>query len=416
MNRGSGAGPLGDTGNMVAAHVAAVGVVTTTWLLALGWFWQAVAALRGMPTLPDLTRLDTAALPELPHGNGPHLTVIVPACNEEKANKATLRSLLASKGLRLEIIAVNDRSTDRTGALMDEVAEEFHGGPHSLQVIHNRQLPEGWLGKPHALQLGAECASAPWLLFTDADVVFSPTALELALRYALQQNVDYLVLILTLLLKTSSEGAAFAAFQAMSQWSIRLWKVADPRARDFFGAGGFTLVRREVFTELGGLQRLRMEVIEDVSFAWMVKRGGYSQRVAVGPGLARIHWIQGALGIVSLLEKNGFAGFRYRVWLTLLVCLGFAVQMAYPLWAMATGGWGLLAGLLTYAFITLTYVANRRVTQVPPWLALFFAPATAILLYAILRSMILTLKRGGVFWRGTLYPLAELRRNMVCWR
>jgi glycosyltransferase involved in cell wall biosynthesis len=401
---------------MIPAHVAAVGFVTVTWLLALGWLWQAVAALRGMPTLPDLTRLDMTTLPELSGSDGPHLTVIVPACNEEKAIQATLRSLLASTGLRLEIIAVDDRSTDRTGKRMNEIAEESSGGPHSLKVIHNHQLPEGWLGKPHALTLGAECASAPWLLFTDADVVFSPTALELALRYMLQQNADSLVLMLTLLFKNSSEGAAFAAFQAMSQWSIRLWKVADPRARDFFGAGGFSLVRREVYTRLGGLERLRMEVIEDLSFAWMVKRGGYSPRIVVGPGLAEIHWIQGALGIVSLLEKNGFAGFRYRMWLTLLVCLGFAVQMAYPLWAMATGGWGLLAGLLTYTFITLTYVANRRVTQVPPWLALFFAPATAILLYAILRSMILTLMRGGVSWRGTLYPLAELRQNMVRWR
>ena len=193
MNRGSGAGPLGDTGNMVAAHVAAVGVVTTTWLLAFGWFWQAVAALRGMPTLPDLTRLDTAALPELPHGNGPHLTVIVPACNEEKAIKATLHRSLLLRGCGLRSLRLTT-ARPTAQATMDEVAEEFHGGPHRLQVIHNRQLPEGWLGKPHALQLGAECASAPWLLFTDADVVFSPTALELALRYALQQNVDYLVL------------------------------------------------------------------------------------------------------------------------------------------------------------------------------------------------------------------------------
>ena len=414
--RGSGAGEFGDTGNMIAAHVASFGFVTVTWFLALGWLWQAVAALRGMPTLPDLTRLDMTALPELPNGDGPHLTVIVPACNEENAIQATLRSLLASTGLRLEIIAVDDRSTDRTGNRMNEVAEESQRGPHRLHVIHNRELPGGWLGKPHALQLGAECATAPWLLFTDADVVFSPRALELALRYTLQQNADQLVLILTLLFKSSSEGAAFAAFQAMSQWSIRLWKVADPRARDFFGAGGFSLVRREVFVRLGGLEKLRMEVIEDLSFAWMVKHGGYSPRVAVGPGLAKIHWIQGALGIVGLLEKNGFAGFRYRVWLTLFVCLGFAVQMLYPLVAMATGGWGLVAGLLTYAFIALTYIANRRVTQVPAWMALFFAPSTAILLYAILRSMILTLKRGGVFWRGTLYPLAELRRNMVRWR
>ena len=87
---------------MIPAHVAAVGFVTVTWLLALGWLWQAVAALRGMPTLPDLTRLDMTTLPELSGSDGPHLTVIVPACNEEKAIQATLRSLLALRGCGLK--------------------------------------------------------------------------------------------------------------------------------------------------------------------------------------------------------------------------------------------------------------------------------------------------------------------------
>jgi hypothetical protein len=129
----------------------------------------------------------------------------------------------------------------------------------------------------------------------------------------------------------------------------------------------------------------------------------------VGPGLAEIHWIQGAFGVVGLLEKNGFAGFQYRVGLTLLVGLGFAVQVVCPLAAMLAGGWLLVGGVLTYAFIMLTYAANRRVTQIPAWLAVFFAPATAIVLFAFMRSMILTLVRGGVEWRGTCYPLDELR-------
>jgi hypothetical protein len=82
-----------------------------------------------------------------------------------------------------------------------------------------------------------------------------------------------------------------------------------------------------------------------------------------------------------------------------------------PLVAIALGGWATVAGLLTYAFIMLAFAANRRITQVSPWLALLSAPATAILLYALMRSTILTLKRGGVEWRGTFYPLEELRRN-----
>jgi cellulose synthase/poly-beta-1,6-N-acetylglucosamine synthase-like glycosyltransferase len=130
---------------MLGAKIAWQVFVISSWVLALGWLWQAIAALRGMPLLPDLTRIDKAALPLLPAGNGTHLTVIVPACNEEEAIQATLRSLLASTGLRLEIVAVDDRSTDRTGALMDQVAAEAVAceGPHRLQVIHNRELPPG---------------------------------------------------------------------------------------------------------------------------------------------------------------------------------------------------------------------------------------------------------------------------------
>jgi glycosyltransferase involved in cell wall biosynthesis len=401
---------------MVAGHVAAQVFVLLSWLLALGWFWQAVAALRGVRTLPDLTRMDEV-LPVLPAGEGPDegpdLTVIVPACNEEAAIEATLRSLLASTGLRLQIIAVDDRSTDRTGALMDAVAAESEtaGGAHRLRVIHNRELPAGWLGKPHAMHLGVEQATAPWLLFTDGDVVFHPQALELAFRYALTQRADHVVLGLTLTLETTGEAAMLATMGAISQWTIRLWKVADPRARDFFGAGGFNLVRREVFEQVGGFAALRMEVLEDLRLGWKIKRAGYVQRVALGHGLARIRWLNGALGVVQLVEKNGFALYRYRLGLALLACLGLAVQAVLPLAAIAAGGWAAIAGVLTYVSIGLVYAANRRIFQGSAWLAVFFAPASAIVLFAVLRSIFLALQRGGVEWRGTHYPLDELRTN-----
>jgi len=79
------------------------------------------------------------------------------------------------------------------------------------------------------------------------------------------------------------------------------------------------------------------------------------------------------------------------------------------------GGWATVAGLFVYVSIFLMYAANRRITMVSPWVAVFFAPATGILLFALMRSMILTISRGGVVWRGTLYPLGELRRNAGRW-
>ena len=184
---------------MVWASTAAQFFILSSWLLALVWLWQALTARRGMPSLPDLIGSGVLQLPPLPACEGPHLTVIVPACNEEDSIQTTLRSLLASTGLRLQIIAVDDRSTDRTGERMDEVAAEAAatGGPHDLRVIRVSELPAGWLGKPHAMALAASNAAAPWLLFTDGDVVFHPQALDLALREALALNADHLLLVPT---------------------------------------------------------------------------------------------------------------------------------------------------------------------------------------------------------------------------
>lgn len=392
-----------------------------TSILALGWLWQAVAALRGVPTLPDLTQTDLARghSPQqsrtsyIPNIAAPDVTVIVPACNEEDSIQSTLRSLLASTGPRLQIIAIDDRSTDKTAERMDAIAAEAAtaGGPHSLEVIHNRELPQGWLGKVHALALGAERAKAPWLLFTDGDVSFDPRACALALDRARSENADHLVLVFTLQFESAAEAAILAAFNAIAGWNVRLWKVADPKARDFFGAGGFNLVRREVYEAVGGFAGLRMEVLEDLRLGWKIKRAGFAQRVVLGPGLVRIRWIKGAFGIVGLLEKNGFAVSQYRVAICLLGLSGFAIHAFLPLAAIVSGGWATVPGLLVYVFIYLVYYANRRVTQVSPWLALAFAPASAVLIFAVTRSMILALWRGGVVWRGTLYPLKDLRRN-----
>ena len=398
---------------MVSANLAGQIFLALSWLLALVWLWHAVACLRGMATLPDLTRIDAGSLPPILSGDGPDLTVVVPACNEENAIKATLRSLLASSGLRLQIIAVNDRSSDRTGKRMDDVASEAAacGGPHSLRVMHISELPAGWLGKPHAMALGAQQAASPWLLFTDGDVIFDPQALELAVRHAQAEKADHLVVVPTVILKTLGEAAALGVMNVLGGWTIRLWKVADPRARDSIGVGGFNLIRRDVYLRLGGFEAVRMEVVEDLRLGWLVKSGGYAQRIAVGPHLASIRWLQGTFAVVGAAEKNGFAVYRYRVGMTLLASLGLVVQIAWPLLAIAAGGWSLAAGLLTYVAIAMTYQANRRETQVPPWLAIFFAPATTVVLYALLRSMILAIARNGVDWRGTRYPLDELRRN-----
>jgi glycosyltransferase involved in cell wall biosynthesis len=383
------------------------------WALALAWLWKGITALLGMPSLPDLSRMDLDTLPSIPSTRGgPSLTVVVPARDEEASIETCLRSLLTSTGLRLQIIAVDDRSSDRTGERMDAITAEVRASKtaHQFEVIHIKDLPQGWLGKPHALALGAQHAVAPWILFTDGDVVFAPRALELALREAESLKADHLVLVPTLIFRSPGERAVLAAMQALALWGVRLWKVADPRARDAMGAGGFNMIRTSVYGQIGGFEAMRMEVLEDLFLGARVKRAGFAQRAIVGAGLVNVRWIDGTFAVVRLLEKNGFAVLRFRTALLLLACFAFCVDALLPLAALAHGGWTTVAGVATYCGIALAYHASRRVTGVPAWYAVTFAPAALIVAYSFVRSMVLTLVRKGVVWRGTLYPLDELRR------
>ena len=394
---------------MITVNAAIEIITALSWLLAVVWLVHAITVVKGMATLPDVSSSEE---PKSFTTDEDQITVIVPARDEEAAIGATLRSLLASKGVRLQIIAVNDRSTDRTGVRMEDMAAETaaNGGRHTLQVLHVDALPSGWLGKPHAMAMAAKHARSPWLLFTDGDVLFQQQALEIALRAAEAQNADHLVLTPTVIITTAAERAMLATMNALSQWMIRLWKVSDPRAKDYIGVGAFNLIRRDVYEKLGGFEALRMEVLDDLRMGWMIKRAGYRQCIVLGPDLVRLRWLHSALGVVHLAEKNGFAAYRYNVALTLLASIGLATIALLPLIAIVAGGWALVAGLLSYVAVALTFWGNRKVTVAPAWLAILYAPATLVVLYALMRSMTLALVRQGIDWRGTRYSLSEIRR------
>ncbi|MDE3199836.1 MAG: glycosyltransferase [Acidobacteriota bacterium] len=404
-------------------HVQAVWIalVVVSWFYAAAWFWQGWIALRGMPTLPDLTRVDADALEALPDGAGPQLSVIVPACNEAESIEASLRSLLGSRGIRLEILAVNDRSTDATGAIIDRVAAE-NAGPHVLRAIHIDALPVGWLGKPHAMATAAAEATAEWLLFTDGDVMFAADALERALRCAREKRADHFVLVPTLIVHSVAERALQAAMQVLAQWSIRLWKVSDPKARDFVGVGGFNLIRSEAYRAIGGFESMPMEVLDDLRIGWKLKRAGFRAMVALGPDLVRIRWIAGALSVFKLIEKNSFATFRFRTVFHVLAAVGMTLVALVPLAAVLAGWsglphavWIVAGGWVAWGGIGLTYWANRKLMLAPAWMAVFFVPCVLLVAVAFVRSMVLTLVRGGIRWRGTYYPLEMLREHCGKW-
>ena len=172
--------------------------------------------------VPDLTRT-VETYPALPL-----MSVIVPARNEAAGIAATLHSLLAAEGVDLQIVAVNDRSSDQTGTIMEGLVGEGGVPGKTLQILHVTELPPGWLGKTHAMGLAAQHATAEWLLFTDGDVLFHPDALRRALVYAISSDADHLVLLPTILLRSWGERMLVAFLQVLSIWALRPWRVPDP--------------------------------------------------------------------------------------------------------------------------------------------------------------------------------------------
>src|SRR5450631_3019714 len=338
---------------MMLPRPVSLAILVAAWAIAIDWFLRSIGALRGMSTMLDLTEIDTKAFPALPESGEPHLTVIVPARDEADSIERTLRSLLAQTGVQLQIIAVDDRSTDGTGETMNALAAEF---VRRIEVLHIRELPEGWLGKPHALAQGIAQAHAPWLLFTDGDVFFAPGALHLALQTAIHAKADHFVLGPTLECETVTEKAIQAIVQTLGHRAARLWKVGDRRAKDGFGIGGFSLVRAEALAAVGGVHRVRMEV---VALGWLMKRElKRHSLIVLGPGLVRIRWIRGPFGIVRLLEKNAFAGMRYSVPIVTVACIALLLHALVPLAALGLGPWGIAAGALFYLSVALTIRAN----------------------------------------------------------
>ena len=385
-------------------------VSVINWLLAAGWSWRALTAIRCLPQVADLREPRYAA--PLQEEAEAQLTVIVPARNEGVAIEATLRSLLAQR-IPLKILAVDDRSTDATGAVMDRVAAEALPADKHLRVIHVTDLPSGWLGKNHALALAAHEVTTPWMLFTDGDVQFSPEALPRALHYAKQEAVDHFVMFPTPTLQSNGERMMMSFIQVSAALGQQLWRIPDPKAKhESIGVGAFNLVRRSAYEGIGGFEALPMEVLEDLRLGYLLKSSGYRSKVAFGPGLARVHWAQGVMGILRNLTKNAFAVFRFNLGQILGVCFGMAIAFLVPVLGWFGPMECRVASLLVWVMIFLIYRYHLRLYDFGWWSFLTFPIAGCLFLYAVLRSTVVTLWRGGVVWRGTFYRLGELKRNL----
>jgi glycosyltransferase involved in cell wall biosynthesis len=302
---------------------------------------------------------------------------------------------------------VDDRSEDATGEILDRLKSEYGA---RLVVVHVRELPSGWLGKTHAMWSAAQEATGEWILFSDADVVHAPEALRRAVRYAEQERADHMVLLPTMLMESVGERMMVSFFQAMFIFAYRPWKVRDAKARDSMGVGAFNMVRRTAYEKIGTYQSMRLSVVDDMRLGEKVKQAELTSCVAFGDGMVRVRWAVGARGVVQNLTKNFFAQLHYNLAFAVAAVFGLLWLHLGP-WigtAFATG-WARVGYSVALGSLLTVYVAMGRRTKIGVGYVLLHPVASVIMVFALMRSTVLTLVRGGVVWRGTFYPLDELK-------
>jgi len=384
------------------------------WAVAGTWLFAGILLARARHLIPTLGDVASAAAPAttastaMPDAALPTLTVIAAARDEAARVEGAARSLLAQDYPGIQVVVVDDRSVDGTATILDRLAAE---SPR-LRVLHVRALPDGWLGKSHALALAAKEAKTDWLLFTDGDVTLAPDATRSAVSLALQEGADHLAVAPSLIIRGIGEAAFTGYFVVMFHLSQQPWRARDPGSPQAVGIGAFNLVRRDAYERAGGHEGIRFEMIDDLALGKSLKGSGARQFFALDGGRVRARWQEGVGGLIRGVEKNAFAVLHYNVAIGILAVLSQLLISTAPIFGLfVPDPFAKGSAIAAWVGVALAYRAatwNGRYR----WIQAVLMPLGGVLFaYAILRSIVLGVTRGGIYWRGTFYPLDRLRRG-----
>jgi hypothetical protein len=337
--------------------------------------------------------------------------VIIPACNEAANIEAAVESLLRQDHPNFELILVDDRSTDGTGEIIDRLALR----DRRIRALHVKILPAGWLGKVHALERGVEVAAGEWFLFTDADVHFAAGTLRQAMSWVTAKRIDHLTLAPLAVQKGFLLDIVVHAFMLLFVIGTRAAGINRPDSLAFGGVGAFNLVRRAAFQRTPGFIWLRLEPCDDVGLGLMVKGAGGRSYFAFAQQHLTVAWYPSVTAMFKGLEKNLFGSTaNYRWWVAVIGACGLAaLAAAPPLGALAgmSEGRGYLFGA-GVAALAMHWAFSLSATR-ESWrsrFSLLFAPAGLWVIGAMMvHAAWKCLAQGGIDWRGTRYPLEQLR-------
>jgi cellulose synthase/poly-beta-1,6-N-acetylglucosamine synthase-like glycosyltransferase len=366
----------------------------------------AAAAVKSLRNLRWVRRLPSASeLRDIPANVS--CSIVIAARDEEARIENTVRRLLAQNGVDLEVVVVDDRSRDGTTEILRGLASE----DSRLQIKRIDALPEGWLGKCYACHVGAAAAKGEWILFTDADCWMKPDVISRAVAVAQRESVDHI----TMCPGTVVESVWAMSWHLMFLTSLVGWIAGVNRDRPgaHMGIGAFNLVRASVYREMGGYEKLRLTVLDDVRFGLLVRRVGKRTRAFLGAGDVECHWGATIGQMIKIMEKNYFAAVDFHLAIVIIGTIATFIAVSIVIAGLFSGTWVGVAPALALIFGTAPAAILARRIGLPILPALMTPSMVSVMWYSLVNSTFVTLRRGGVRWRDTFYSLETLRAGMV---
>jgi hopene-associated glycosyltransferase HpnB len=362
-------------------------------LVVLIWLYLVFLHGKFYESTPELA----SALP----GEAPGVDIVVPARDEEATIGPVVASLLAQDYPGpFRVIVVNDGSTDATAARAIEAAS---GNPRFV-LVDAAPKPRGWSGKLWAVSQGVARSHAEVLLFADADIVHEPAHLSTLVARLLNPRVDMVSEMVRLNCESFAERALIPAFVYFFQLLYPFSRVNDPLSPVAAAAGGTVLIRRTALERIGGIDAIRGALIDDVTLARAVKKGG---PIYLGHSrLARsIRPYPEARDIFHMVARTAFTELRYSALRLVVAIIGLALVFLAPLWlAICAHGLESFAGLIAWLLSAYTLVPTLRRYRVSPVVGLAL-PAIAVFYMAATISSAFDHWRGkGASWKNRAYP------------
>jgi chlorobactene glucosyltransferase len=332
--------------------------------------------------------------------DGPLVSIVIPARDEERAIERTVRALLSQTYRNLEVMVVDDRSTDGTSAILERLAV----GDSRLHIVRGEEPPPGWLGKPWALHQGSRVASGEILLFIDADIIYAPQAIAAGVAQFLDASVPMITFLPRIEMRGFWENVALPQLALMLFTFLPLWLSNRTRIPWLaVGSGTGNMIAQADYEAIGGHETLKSAVVDDVGLAYHVRRSGRRTLVYRADDLVSVRIYHGGWEIVQGFTKNAFAILR-RSYLGTAAAVAFG--LLFHVWPYVAACIGDPVNIATVVVITVTRIILFRSLRYPLTYAVFAHPLMMLFwAYIFLRSMWITGVRKKLLWRGRSYDI-----------